>query len=716
MPACPTCGATAAAASTEAWIVEARGEPVSGHLGEVLAVDETHPLSSQALTVLERIALRPGAPADHSGAAALVIGRDGSYRAGVVVGRPLQTLESGTAVPAASLVGARQRREAALAEARRLDRLADEAEAEASSSRRAASSLREAAAESRRVARSFPDRGELRRAESARANAAVHASDLADAAQAARHAEQKAKSEHQSAHLQWAKHASDFGLPADLHELQERQAAAQNAAAVLHRAASRLSATLIPRLQQAPGGLDDEEELAGALSTLASSASEAHAQAERTGVTLNSLRKRSGESSDKALADHARLSAELREVKQAAGPADTAHINAVKAHTEQVTRLEEAERALAGARPAQAATVAHLRRLLSVPAVAEALDLPNPLPSDENLTVVAADVLKGRRTHNRKFVGERYDQARADLAGVWTVARADAGEGLEELDVYILTHAEAEYSPASAAAHGQKLKQRAEESLAAAEQMALNEFVIGRLPSAIGQAWVRLEDWKRQVNRKMRSAEASSGVGVQVEINLSPDLPEAVWTAFELCCKVSDADRTDGQRAAVGRALQSLINAAQGESMLDRLTEAVDIRNWVDVHYQVTRPGGKPTRWGPRTGLSGGERRLVVLAPMLAAVAAAYDRFGAEGLRLVPLDEVPAEVDERGRQGLARYIAELDLDLVCTSYLWDGAPGAWDGVDAYDLEAAPDGTVVGFPMLVRGATDLPGDHGAALLQ
>jgi hypothetical protein len=51
---------------------------------------------------------------------------------------------------------------------------------------------------------------------------------------------------------------------------------------------------------------------------------------------------------------------------------------------------------------------------------------------------------------------------------------------------------------------------------------------------------------------------------------------------------------------------------------------------------------------------------------MLAAIAAAYDRLGPRALRLLTLDEVPAEVDERGREGLARYIAALDLDLICT--------------------------------------------------
>lgn len=88
-------------------------------------------------------------------------------------------------------------------------------------------------------------------------------------------------------------------------------------------------------------------------------------------------------------------------------------------------------------------------------------------------------------------------------------------------------------------------------------------------------------------------------------------------------------------------------------------------------------------------------------------------RLRETALRLAALDEVPAEVDEQGREGLARYLATLDLDLICTSYLWDGAPGAWDGIDAWDLEAAPDTTVVGFPMLVRGIVPLPGDDVAA---
>jgi hypothetical protein len=299
---------------------------------------------------------------------------------------------------------------------------------------------------------------------------------------------------------------------------------------------------------------------------------------------------------------------------------------------------------------------------------------------------------------------ERYDTCRAELAGLWTL---DPGDPCEGLETYVLTHDSAGYSPPAAAETGRRLRDRAQAALNNAEESALRDFVIGRLPLAIGTAWVSIEDWIKDVNRKMQKAAASSGVGVRISKELVKDLSAAELTVYRLACKESTL--TAAQQAEVGQALQVLVTAADGATMTEQLTNAIDVRKWLDITYQIVRPDGQISRWTSKTGLSGGERRLVVLAPMLAAVAAFYDQLDLAGLRLAALDEVPAEVDERGREGLARYIAELDLDIICTSYLWDGAPGAWDGVDAWDLEAGPDTTVVAFPMLVRGLSPLPDD-------
>ena len=349
------------------------------------------------------------------------------------------------------------------------------------------------------------------------------------------------------------------------------------------------------------------------------------------------------------------------------------------------------------------------RQLLAVPGVNDVLfsarTEPADIPDDDLLAAIAA-ATTGKATNAKRTVREREESARAALAGIWSL---DPGIDHPELESYVLTHRDIAYTPISAHRHAAELAARAETALKEAEASALRDFVVGKMPKAISRGWETMMDWRREVNEKMRNARASSGVSVQVKLSVRSDLSAPARTVYELLCKTADGQRLPEARAQVGGALQSLIAGAEGDDMHARVDNAVKIADWVDVTYEVSREGKPPTVWGSRTGLSGGERRLVVLAPMLAAVAAAYDRISTRGLRLAALDEVPAEVDERGREGLARYIAELDLDLVCTSYLWDGAPGAWDGVDAHDLEADEHGTVVAFPMLVRGLTPLPGD-------
>ena len=324
------------------------------------------------------------------------------------------------------------------------------------------------------------------------------------------------------------------------------------------------------------------------------------------------------------------------------------------------------------------------------------------------VVIAVGTAITGKRTVSRRILRERYDTCRAELAGLWSL---DPGDSTAGLDSFVLTHDGLAYTPPAAAIHGQHLKERAQAALNKAEESALQDFVIGRLPRAIATAWVEIQDWVKGVNRKMKNASASSGVGVQISKSLANDLTAAESTVYRLTCE--ENSRTPAQEIEVGEALKALIAGSEGDSMVDRVAFAVDVRRWLDISYEIVRPDRPVQRWTSKTGLSGGERRLVVLAPMLAAVAAFYDQLDDSGLRLAALDEVPAEVDERGREGLARYIAELDLDLVCTSYLWDGAPGAWDGIDAWDLEAGPDGTVVAFPMLVRGNEPIPGDEDGA---
>jgi hypothetical protein len=184
--------------------------------------------------------------------------------------------------------------------------------------------------------------------------------------------------------------------------------------------------------------------------------------------------------------------------------------------------------------------------------------------------------------------------ARARLARAWALG---SGDPLGELDTYVFSYGEDSFTPARAAAHETAFADRAEAALAAAEEKALRDFVVGLLPTAIRTGWVRMHDWTNQVNRKMRSAAASSQLSahIQVRINLATDMSEHVRTVYELVCKTFEGDRTAEQDTAVSHALQALINAADGEIMPDKVAVAVNIREWVDVTYEIHR-----SRWHDR--------------------------------------------------------------------------------------------------------------------
>ncbi|CAL9328229.1 DNA replication and repair protein RecF [Streptomyces sp. enrichment culture] len=707
-------------ATTHTWHISPAGTVQEQNLTAVLDIAPDHPRADLARAVLQRIALADTAP-DHPDTPALVIGRDGTFTAGPLTADPATALRAaGRLIPTASHIGARTRLARAHARADELDAAALELETSADNERRRAAERRRQRDTLRAEGRSFPPRGELATAEAERARTAKAAHERHSTAQALRRRADDAAAEHIRLCTAWQARVRSLGLPADPGDLAQLIDTSRAFAEKLTGCATQLATRLLPRLQRILHTLPDEAALAERLAELQHTAQDMHATVLETQAELTEAQSHGG--ADDAARRYEQATTRAKELHQQLMLAREQFLKAEKGLSARESDLTAAQDRLNEALPLQKTTRAHLTALLAWPPLAQALGADLRLTSQDTdaaeLLAAVEDLLARRPTASKKTLGERYDTIRAELAQTWAIARDDPPAGIEQLDTFVLTHAETHYDPLNAAQRAQTLADRARVALDAAEAAALRDFVIGRLPAAIGTAWADLLGWKKEVNRKMRAAQASSGVGVQVQIDLRSDLDAATRTVYELSCKVGDAVRTDAQKEEVGQALQSLLAAADGSTMAERLAAAVDIRSWVEVRYLVERPGpdGTPVTgyWGSRTGLSGGERRLVVLAPMLAAIAAGYDRFTSAGLRLVALDEVPAEVDERGREGLARYLAELDLDILCTSYLWDGAPGAWDGIDAHDLEAGADGTVVAFPMLIRAGQALPGDTDPAL--
>ncbi|MGW4937316.1 SbcC/MukB-like Walker B domain-containing protein [Streptomyces sp. NPDC004166] len=713
----------AGGATTHAWHISPAGPVHEHNLTTVLDIATGHPHTDLARAVLQRIALTDTATTldHHRDTPALAIGRDGTFTAGPLAADPASALRAaGNRIPGASHIGARTRLAAARATADELDAAAKELETSAADEIQLAEERRRQRDTLRAEGRRFPPRDELTTAEAERARTAKTAHDRHSTARTLRQQADEAASKHTRLRTAWETRARSLGLPTDPSDLAQLINTSQASTDKLNGCTTQLATRLLPRLERIVHTLPDEAALTERLAELQHTAQDMHTTVLETQAELTEIE--SHGDADDAARRYEQATAQAKNLHQKLKHAAEQALMAEKRLSACESDLIAAQERLNETLPLQKTTRAHLTALLAWPPLAQALDADPHLTLKDtdttDLLTTVGDLLARRTTASKKTLGERYDAIRADLAQTWTIARGEPPTGIEHLDTFVLTHAETRYDPVTAAQRARTLADRAKAALDAAEAVALRDFVIGRLPTAIGTAWADLLGWKKDVNRKMRAAQASSGVGVQVQIDLRRELDAATRTVHELSCKIGDAVRTDAQKEEVGQALQSLLAAADGSTMKERLAAAVDIRNWVDVHYLVERPGPDGTlatgQWGSRTGLSGGERRLVVLAPMLAAIAASYDRFTSTGLRLVPLDEVPAEVDERGREGLARYLAELDLDILCTSYLWDGAPGAWDGIDAHDLEAGADGTVVAFPMLIRAGEPLPGDTDPAL--
>jgi hypothetical protein len=221
----------------------------------------------------------------------------------------------------------------------------------------------------------------------------------------------------------------------------------------------------------------------------------------------------------------------------------------------------------------------------------------------------------------------------AAVARSWLALASDHETRHTNAELMVREHRRTVAPAEQNASHMAQQAEQADHHADQAEEAALRDFIVGRLPNAIGIAYTELLDWVDSVNTKMESASASSGVGVRVKVSLRDDLTHTQRTVYHLACKKSAATRTPEQETELATVLKSLLDAADGETDTEKVKQAVDIRDWVRVDYFVHRPGQEPKRWTRNTGLSGGERRLVILAPMIASIAALYDNLPDAALR-----------------------------------------------------------------------------------
>ncbi|MFF3276047.1 SbcC/MukB-like Walker B domain-containing protein [Streptomyces chrestomyceticus] len=705
-------------ASDTGWLVEPLGPelPVEDSLASLLTVVPGHQLSEVAQAVLKRIGYAP--TADHPGTTSrpeLLIGADGTHRCGPLLARPPQAVRS--QAPVASHIGEQARRAAAQREAAAAQRECNRFEQAATRHERTAGRLTQYATSLEDLADQFPH--ELSRtaaqAEAARAQCAVSEQDArAHACEEGRLAQEK-QVQAQSALAQWREQAAGYGLPDSPRLMHEEVEASVRRAGLVHRAAEEMGGVcgLLEDVQRAAQAAVDARRRAE-LSTR--TVLESFGRLSDARATLEACQQRSGmdelalvQEATAAQQAHTQVQQRLKEARRKLEKATSVAAAAQQAQTEAARRLQES-------RPRAEASVETVRRYLTLGGLAEALawtERNGTGDHDEEGTWLME--LRARLLavpQPTAGLDECADALRLHLTAApekdWHLGH---GPAPERMPSHQLSLAGRRMSPHAAARTAATHRAEAQHAYSAADENALENFVLGRLPAAISTAWVDLQDWAGEVNAQMELTAASSGVGVQIDLALRRDLPPSLAAIHHLTCEIGEAERTPEEQRRIGQELLAVMRlgeetradaAGPGSSRADRLAEAIDIRNWVTVKYMITRPGAtRQERWGARgVTVSKGESRLIVLAPMLAALAAEYRDLPSHAARLCALDEVPGDVDDHGRDGIAAYLASLDLDLMSTSHNWDGSPGAWDGIDIFELEEGPDDTVISFPLRV----------------
>ncbi|MFI0915336.1 SbcC/MukB-like Walker B domain-containing protein [Streptomyces abikoensis] len=685
------------------WSVTPYGPSLPQSLSDVLQPVPGHPRAEEVDAVLARIALLPTAAAIFDDtSSALVIGRDGTYRAGVL-GARIPAADEPALLEEAQYIGMEARQRGARRREEAARRRAIHQRALARHHRAAALRLEDHARAITHIVSCFPAEriSCMRAAEQARTAAAQADAAARAAARASTEKAQQLEEAHRKARSVWRANTERMGLPTDIAQLIQVVADSTRQRDVQQRACAGVR-RLIPRMRDlncsVTGLPATDDELERAVDEARSShhellAAEADVTAREQQCTPQVLQAQ--QRLDDAMLEAQHLA---EAVKQAQKADDRARDE--QARTEE--RLRAARDRHHDTRPALDAARWQLQRLLVAPGVRMALgaeQLPDALDDaavrhlGELLACCAPPgSMAAAVTEAERCWDKLRDHLSAQGEEEW---HRSHGITHEDLPAYQLSRDGKHYDPPQAVFVARARQRHALEAFTSVEDKLIEQFVLSQLPSAIGRAWQELEEWTKKVNTNMALAAASSGLRVKVELPLRGDLPDSLRTIHELCCRTSDAARTPEQQEHVGQEVLAEVRlkdragtAADDdrESIEERLRSVVDIRSWITVRYMITRDGGTPERWGSRTTLSKGESRLVALAPMLAALATAHTELSPTAPRIMALDEVPAEVDDQGRDGLARYLASLDLDVICTSHQWDGSPDAWDGIDCYDLE------------------------------
>ncbi|MCG8553855.1 MAG: TIGR02680 family protein, partial [Proteobacteria bacterium] len=286
------------------------------------------------------------------------------------------------------------------------------------------------------------------------------------------------------------------------------------------------------------------------------------------------------------------------------------------------------------------------------------------IPSDADLARMSNNVMARLGDASRQLAG------RADLnfeAGdrFWSVLRVRR-EGIVASSSALLEGLREDLEAARS-----ELSQKQQELFEQILSGSVREHLKGRLWAA--QALVdRINGLLEEVRTE------SGGVRVSLKWEINPDLSEAgeLRQAKELLLHDSPVAQGRSQLDAFLRGRIERVRAAEDDTgeWRERLARMLDYRSWhrsrVLVHHN--RFGDKPRALdSKKVSLSAGEKTIVMVLPLIAAVTAHYEPAPGDppcvSPRLLLMDELFPKLDFPNKRKLMGLLPKLHLDAVFTS-------------------------------------------------
>jgi uncharacterized protein (TIGR02680 family) len=334
-----------------------------------------------------------------------------------------------------------------------------------------------------------------------------------------------------------------------------------------------------------------------------------------------------------------------------------------------------------------------LPRVLTLPGVRPALDLPADLPAEtptgtpperirhlDDLAGRLRDALgKPQQDLGENALHQRYTDVRSRLPGGFDLIWEDRdGVKVVEISDDIGRHPVA----AATARLGAELDQK-RAAVADRERHAFERFLLGELGDALSRQIRSAEALVAAMNSTLAEVRTSHGLGARLVWALRDDADADTRSAVGLLrtpLELRTRDNNDRLREALARRVEDARRSDPSAGYAVHLRAALDYRSWFAFAVKVTdqaRPDRERTL-SARTAMSQGEQRVVSYLVLFAAAAAHFTSVGElypAAPRLILLDDAFAKVDEPTHGRLLGLLVDLDLDAVLTSErLWGCFP------------------------------------------